>query len=470
MDSGIKFAWNEEYVGQRLLWYPHEEGDRTKPYSEKIWSNVEILPAERLREIQWQRFRKVMTLAYERAEFYRKIWDESGINPSHIKTWDDILKVPIVKKEDFQRNQREFPPFGNAFTVMPNYQMRFWQTSGTTDRPRVWCETKEDWENGSYNFMRCLYGMGVRPGWRAFIAFGYPPFMAFWHSHSGAEMLGCQVVPKGSLPTVAWLDLIRRLGPTAPSFMACTPTYAFRMTEVAQDKGIDPKELGIRILLLAGEPGGCVPATKKYLEGVWGAKVHDVMGSTETGGPIMATCSEQAGMQEPSPHLISDHFLLEILDPTTLQRAEGDEGISCVTSLSSRSGMPAIRFLLGDWVKIDHTTKCSCGRSFPLIVGGVKSRSDDMIIIKGVNVYPSLIENSVRSVKGLAAEYRIKLSKPIPIVMVESRIKDSEERYKELAKELEEDLLKKTSLKFEVQVKDPGELPREEVKSRRIIE
>lgn len=469
MVEGIKFAWNEEYVGKRLLWYPSEEENRTKPYSEKIWSKVETLPSQRLMEIQWEKLRNVINLAYERAEFYRKKWDEAGVNPSSIKSWDDIPKIPIVTKEDFQKNQRDFSPFGNAFIIPPSYQMRFWQTTGTTDEPRIWCETKEDWENGSYNFMRCLYGMGIKPGWRAFIAFGYPPFMAFWHSHAGAEMLGCQVVPKGSLPTIPWLELTRRLGLTAPSFLACTPTYAFRMTEMAQEKGMDLKELGIKILLLAGEPGGSVPATKKYLEEIWGAKIHDVMGSTETGGPIMATCSEQANLMEPSPHFVSDHYLLEILDPTTLQKARDEEGISCVTSLSNRSGMPAIRFLIGDWVKTDHSTKCPCGRSFPLIVGGVKSRFDDMIIIKGVNIYPSLIENSVRAIEGLTVEYRIKLGGTTPVVMVESKLKSSQERYRKLAKALEENLIRKTSLRFEVQLKDPGELPREEVKSKRII-
>jgi len=468
----VKFIWNDEYVGERLCWYPEEEGNRIKPFSDKYWSKIEILSSNRLKEIQWNKFKKVIEIAYNKSGFYKRKWSKAGITPYDIKAWDDLEKIPVVTKEDFENNQREYPPYGDAFTIPTNEQMKYWQTSGTTSKPRIWCETKEDWENGVYNLVRCFYGYGIRPGWRGFISFSYPPFMAFWHCHYAAEMLGCQVVPKGPLSTLAWINIIKNLAlSSVPSFMASTPTYAIRMIEIANSEKIDVKELGIKKIVLGGEPGASIPATKRFIENNFEAEVFDLMGCTETGGPIMFSCKEQALNRYPSLHIVSDQYLVEVVDPYTFNRKEGDikEGVTVITSLGNRTGMPAIRFLVGDWIKIDERKKCVCGRNFPLAIGGVSSRFDDMIIIKGVNVYPSLIENSVRSIEKLSPEYQIRIDGSRVIILVEAKERGDKDLYLKLSKRLEEDPLIKTSLRFNINVVDPGSLPRSETKSKRII-
>ncbi len=265
--SQIKFLWTEENVGKRVGVYPPEEGDRTKPYSEKYWSEIETLPLERIREIQWQRFLNLINFAYKNSPFYYRKWREAKVEPKDIKAWEDIQKIPIVTKYDFQRDQEETPPYGTAFTSPPHTQLKYWQTSGTTAKPRLWTETKEDWENGVFLYSRALYAQGAKPGWRAFVAFSYPPFIAFWLGHSTAEAMGCQVVPKGPMPTQAWLRLIENLAQTnQDSFIMGTPTHMIRHVEVAEREGIDLSKLNIKILSMAGEPGPTNTGNKRYME------------------------------------------------------------------------------------------------------------------------------------------------------------------------------------------------------------
>ncbi|SPD71907.1 putative Phenylacetate-coenzyme A ligase [uncultured Desulfobacterium sp.] len=467
--SSVKFLFTEENVGKRHGVYPDEEQDRTKPYSEKFWSKVETLPIERIREIQMERFRNIVQFAYARSPFYRRIWDNAGIKPEDIRGWDDIRHIPIVTKYDFGDDQKENPPYGTAFTSPPNTQLKYWQTSGTTAKPRLWTETKEDWENGIFLYSRGLYAHGIRPGWRGFFGFSYPPFIAFWLCHSACESMGCQIVPKGPLSTKAWLGLIKNLSTTGvDSFLAATPTFTMRHVEMAEELGINLKELNIKVLTMAGEPGACVPSTKKYLENAWAAKAHDQLGSVETSGPVMYSCAEQAEEENMSDHLNLDSFLVELVDPDTLKPVgDGEPGATVVTALT-RFGMPTIRFLLGDWMTISYE-KCRCGRTLPLAKGGIKARSDDLIIIKGTNIYPSLIENSVRSIEGLSPEYRIRVKRTNAIVMVEAKPGIKKTDYQKLSKILEEDIRDKTSVRLMIEVNPPGTLPREDVKTKRII-
>lgn len=464
----VKFIWTEEMVGARVGVYPPEEGNRAKACSERHWSPVESLPLERIREIQWERFQNLIRFAYERSAFYRRRWDEAGVRPEDIRTWDDIRHIPIVDKYDFGRDQAEHPPYGTAYTSPPNTQLKYWQTSGTTAKPRLWCETKEDWENGIFLYARSLYGHGVRPGWRAFFGFAYPPFIGFWLAHYAAEAMGCQMVPKGPVRTVAWLRLMENLAAEGvDSFLVATPTFALRHIEVAQQEGIDLRKLNIRIVSMAGEPGATIPSTKRYIEDAFGAKAHDILGCVECSGPILFTCAEQAELEEPSDHLNMDYFLVELVDPDTRQPVDGDTGAVVITALQ-RFGQPAIRFFLGDIMTIKYD-RCACGRTLPLVTGGVKARSDDMIIVKGVNVYPSLVENSIHSIEGLGTEWRVKQRLTSATVLVEAEPGVPKERYPELAKRLQDDIKEKTTVTLDVEVLDPGTLPREEGKTKRII-
>lgn len=469
MSAQVKYLWTDEAVGERVGPDVLEEANRARPYSDKFWSGVEALPLERLKEIQLQRLKFLLSYTYERSQFYRELWDRKKLKPSDLKSVKDLAKFPIVTKYDFEKDQAARPPFGTAPTCPPSHHLKYWQTSGTTAKPRIWMDTRQDWENGIFLYSRSLYGHGIRPGWRGFFGFGFPPFIGFWLCFAASEAMGCQVVPKGTLPTAAWLQLMRNIAGTAPSFLCSTPTFAIRQMEAAKEAGIDPAALGIDILTLAAEPGACVPATNRLLTQGWKAKIHDILGVTETSGPILFSCEHQAQMSPVSDHINTDYFIVELLDPVTLEPVpEGSPGTSCVTALG-RFGMPAVRFLVGDYLRVDEHSGCGCGRTLPLAVGGVVARFDDVLYVKGVKLYPSLVETSVRSLPGLGVEYKLQQKGDQVVVLVEAEPGVPENDYPELAKKLQQDIKLKAHLTLPIEVSPPGTFPRLETKTPRII-
>jgi phenylacetate-CoA ligase len=459
--SRVQFSWTDQMTGHRRGYYPREEGNRARPCSDGYWSRVESVSRQRLETIQLRRLQRLLAWVEAKSPFYAARWRAAGARPADVRELADLASFPLVTKDELEQDQRAYPPFGTVATVPPHEQMKLWQTSGTTGLPRLWAETKEDWENGMFLYARSLYAHGVRPGWRALVAFGYPPFIGFWLAHYAAEMMGCQVVPKGPLPTQAWLGLLRRLAGSAPAFMCATPTYAQRQLEVAAAAGVPARELGVRILSLAGEPGACVPATKAALETAWGARVHDIMGSTETSGPVLFTCAEQAALTRPSGHVNADYFVVEVLHPEThLPVGEGEAGVACV--------MPAVRFLHNAYVRLVWT-ECACGRTLPLLAGGVLARADDMLLIKGVNVYPALLENVIRAVRGLSPEYALSRDGGGIEVQVEALPEVGEQDYAALERRVQEAVSAATTLTLPVSVLGTGRLARSETKSRRLL-
>ncbi|MDP9106004.1 MAG: AMP-binding protein [Candidatus Eremiobacteraeota bacterium] len=464
--SGVRFAWNDDAARPRVAFYPPEEGDRTRAQSPTHWSPVESLPRERIEAMQLEKLRALLHYAETNSPFYAARWKEAGIRAAGVDDLGALRRFPIVTKEDFERDQLAQPPFGTVPTTPPGEQMKLWHTSGTAGPARLWTETKEDWENGMYLYARSLFAHGIRPGWRGFFAFGYPPFIGFWLAHYAAEMMGCQVVPKGTLPTEAWLRTLQRLSGSAPAFLCSTPTYAQRQLEAGAQNGIDAASLGLDVLTLAGEPGACVPATKAALERGWHAVVHDIMGSTETSGPLLFTCEEQARLREPSCHANVDYFVLEVLDPATYEpRRDGEQGVLCVTALA-RTGMPAVRFLLNDYVRLEWSA-CACGRTLPLVKGGIATRADDMLIVRGVNLYPALIENVVRGFESLAAEYVIERGASVRISL-EALSNVDPAGYPALAQQVQRAVAAATSLTLPVDVHAPGSLARAETKSKHV--
>lgn len=464
----VKYIWSEEYVGGRMGVEVPEEGDRTRPFSEKYWSEIDILPLSRLREIQLRRLKRLLAFAWDHSPFYRKKWEEHGVKPEDVQTLDDFARFPVILKKDFTRDQTEHPPFGTAHTSPPHTQAKYWQTSGSTGRPTLWSDSKEDLENEIFRFSRFLYSIGIWQGWRIFFGFPFPPFNGFWLLYSATEAMGCQNVPKGSFATTGWLSLIHNLAGTAPTALATTPTFAIRQHEVAKEMGLDLHKLKIDYLLMAGEPGATVPATKKLIEKAWQAKAVDYFGSTENG--IMAfTCGDQVAMEQPSDHLFMDYHIFELLDRETMCPVDpGQPGALCVTSLG-KFGMPCIRYFLGDYVYIDYENRCPCGRTLPLLKGGVHARVDDMIIVKGENIYPSLLEECVRSIKGLSAEYRIRKSLTSAEIYVEALPDVPTGEYAAIAAELKRFIKDKLYVTLDIKVLVPGKLPRDMAKTKRII-
>jgi phenylacetate-CoA ligase len=252
--------------------------------SSPFWNPIlETLPPEKLRELQVRKFRKILKWAYEKSKFHRRLYQEAGLKPGDIRSYEAIARVPKVEKAMMRDIQRKDPyPYGDALCVPLEEVTEFRQTSGTTGTPVYQPDTWQDWEWWSEAWAYLLYAQGYRRADRVFLPFGYNIFVAFWAGHYAAEKIGCEVVPGGVLDTEARILKIQELRANA---MMATPTYVLGMADTARKKlGIDPaKDLSIRKITCAGEPGASIPSTKQRMEQAWGAKVYDHIGATEIG-------------------------------------------------------------------------------------------------------------------------------------------------------------------------------------------
>jgi len=461
--------FTDHFLMERNDIYFPEDGCRCHPFNDRYWSEVESVSLERIKEIQLIRLKNIVKFAYEKSPFYKRLWESRKFHPDDIKHLDDIRKIPPVLKEDYQKDQQENSPFGTLWTTPPNEMPKFWRTSGTTANPRLFGSTWEDLENTVWQTSRALYAQGIRKGWRAFFAFGFSSFQAFWDIMETAQHMGCQVVPKGNLPTRPWLKLIKDLASYGNNFLCCTPTFAFRQAEELQEMGMDPRELNIKKLCVAGEPGYGIPETHKRMKDLWGAEIHDLPGSTETSGTVFFSCQELEKYDPPSDHVLADRYIVELLDEKTLEPVKGDTGLTCVTALG-RFGFPIIRYFMKDVITIKEDFTCCCRRTLPVVIGGIKARVEDMIIVKGVNIIPSAVENIVRSMSILGTEFRIKKTKKGEVeILVESEQKLSSEKREEIEKILEQRFYDVWYVALGARVLDPGTIERRESKTKRVI-
>jgi phenylacetate-CoA ligase len=429
------------------------------------WNPVlETLPAEKLQMLQLKKFKRIIDWAYNNSPFYRKLYRDAGFEPGDIKTRDDIRKIPKTDKGMLREVQSREPfPYGDILAVPLNEVTEFRQTSGTTGTPVYQADTWQDWEWWSECWAYILYAQGYRDTDRVFIPFGYNIFVAFWAGHYAAEKVGCEVVPGGVLDTEARILKMQELKCSA--FMA-TPTYVLGMADTARKMGIDPaKDLSIRRITCAGEPGASIPTTKRRMEDAWGAKVYDHIGATEIGAWSYECTSQPGGL-----HVNEGFFLIEIEDVETGEIIEepGRSGKMVVTALD-RIGKPCIRFDSKDVIQwADHG--CDCGRTFRVIKGGVIGRTDDITKVKGVLLAPTAIEEVVRSMPELGNDYQVTVSKKgdIDDILLEIEFNTGyEAKREEVLNRLKDFLRVKVNLGFRIVVHPFGSLPRYEVKSKR---
>jgi len=430
---------------------------------QEYWNPVlETLPKEKLKILQFKKFKRILTWAYTRSKFHRALYDKAGLTPDDIRTFEDIKKIPKVEKSMMRGIQNKDPfPYGDALCVPLEEVSTFRQTSGTTGQPVYQPDTWQDWEWWSECWSFILWAQGYRPSDRVFLPFGYNIFVAFWAGHYAAEKLGCEVVPGGVLDTQSRILKIQELKATA---MMATPTYVLNMADVAKNKmGIDPAALSINKITCAGEPGAGIPSTKKRIQEAWDAKVFDHSGATEIGAWSYECRKQPCGM-----HVNEAMFLVEIEDPVTGEIIEepGRKGKMVITALD-RIAQPCIRFDSKDIIEWDSES-CSCGRTFRLIRGGVLGRADDITKVKGVLISPAAIEEVVRSITGLGDEFEVIVDKQGDA----DRIKLKVELLPEVVRGSVETILKdqlrlKTNLGYQIEFYDYGTLPRYEVKAKR---
>jgi phenylacetate-CoA ligase len=433
---------------------------------EQYWNPVlETLPREKLQQFQLKKFKNILKWAYENSPFYRSLYKSAGLEPGDIKTLDDIRKVPKTEKSMLREAQGVEPyPYGTILSVPIEQVTEYRQTSGTTGQPVYHPETWQDWEWSAESWAYALYAQGYRDYDRVFLPFGYSINIAFWAGHYAAEKIGCEVVPGGVLDTEARILKMKELKATA--FMA-TPTYILGMADVARKKlGLDPaKDLNIKRITAAGEPGACIPATKKRMEEMWGAKVYDQVGATEI-GHWGFECQAQAGL-----HVLEAFHLVEIEDiETGATITEPGKRGSMVITTFDRFAHPCLRFDSKDIIEWSPIERCECGRTFRLLKGGVVGRADDITKVKGVLLAPTAIEEVVRDIPELGDEYEVIVTKRGDIDDIALKVEinpDFKRNASAIEQKLVQQLRLKTGLRYSLEFHDYGTLPRYDVKAKR---
>jgi phenylacetate-CoA ligase len=352
------------------------------------------------------KLRRQVAWAWERSPFYRRTWEAAGVSPATLRSLDDLPRFPVVQKSELRAAQAAHPPFGDYLCVEPGEVARIHGTSGTTGRPTVFGVGRDDWARVGEAHARILWGAGLRPDDRILICSFFSLYLGSWGALAGGERLGATMFPFGAgvpgqtLMAVQWA---RELRPTA---FYGTPSYALHFAETARRAGIDPKRLGFRTLVFSGEPGAGIPATKRQIEETFGGACLD-MGSMAEMTPWMTNgeCRRRTGM-----HLWQDLVYTQVCDPATWAPVPpGAEGTPVYTHLE-RTSQPMIRLVSGDRARWTDAP-CPCGRTYPRLPDGLYGRIDDMLVVRGENVYPSAIEDVLRAVEGFGGEFRVIVSR-----------------------------------------------------------
>ncbi len=420
--------------------------------------SVETLPRKALETLQIEKLCSMLEQIYGRNRFYTDKFNAAGIHPDSIQTLDDLKRLPLTSKSELVQAQSDALPFGSNTTFEESAYSRFHQTSGTTGTPLRVLDTPESWDWWGRCWGHVLAGAGLTENDRMFVPFSFGPFIGFWAAVEGAQKINALMIPGGGRDSLQRLHLMKELGATA---MCCTPTYALRLAEVAQESSFDLSEIPLRTLIHAGEPGANVPATKVRIESVWNAKCYDHAGASEIGAH-----SFECEVQPNGTHVTESEFIVEVLNPETLEPVPaGEQGELIITNLG-RIGYPVIRYRSGDLVVLNQQ-KCTCGRSFARFEGGVIGRADDMVVVRGVNIFPSAVENLVRQCESVE-EFRITVTTDREMGNLAIELELSKNANPESArKTVDQTIQNGLSLRPEITLVPSGSLPRFEMKAKR---
>ena len=371
----------------------------------------------------------------------------------NLRSLADLKRLPFTNKREFVEDQLANPPFGQNLTYPLNHYVRLHQTSGTTGQPLKILDTQESWDWWADCWTTVYEAAGVTRDDIVYLAFNFGPFIGFWSAYEGAKRLGALTVPGGGMDSLQRLRAMQEVGATV---LVCTPSYALRLAEVAREHKIDHGQFSIRVTIHAGEPGASIPATRQRIERAWRARVYDHAGMTEMGA-FGFSCSEQSGV-----HVNEGEFIAEIIDPKSGEPVQpGEIGELVLTNLG-RWGYPALRYRTGDLVRHGGSS-CSCGRSFLFLPGGVLGRADDMLVVRGVNVYPSALADILHRFPEVQ-EYRIIVTRAGVMDEIMLQVECPQELVSRLAEELHVAL----NLRVPIETVEFGSLPRFEMKSRRV--
>jgi phenylacetate-CoA ligase len=416
---------------------------------------TETLKREQLRELQLRRVQELFEEILPRNAFYTTKFGAKR----QITSWDDFRKLPFTQKSEIAEDQLFTPPFGTNVTYSLDKYVKLHQTSGTTGKaPIRVLDTEESWDWWARCWGHVYRGAGVGPGDRVFFAFSFGPFIGFWAAYEGTRKIGAMTIPGGGMQTDQRLQSMLDNDVTV---LCCTPTYALRMAELAEQMGIDLAGSSIHATVHAGEPGASVPGVRARIEQAFGAQCHDHTGMTELGATGF-TCQEQNGV-----HMIESEFVFEVIDPLTLEPVpEGGQGELVATNLG-RAGMPLIRYRTGDLARLDPTL-CGCGRTFARLAGGILGRADDMVVVRGVNIFPSAIEGVLREFPEVS-EFRIEVYSNRAMVELKVLLDPQPGADNGLAERVGSRLNDRLLLRVPCELVPSGSLPRFELKAQRVV-
>ncbi|MDI6913296.1 MAG: phenylacetate--CoA ligase [Desulfitobacteriaceae bacterium] len=435
-------------------------GNGYAPYWDE---ELETMPREKIKELQLKLLQETVELAYHNSDYYRTTFAAAGVSPENLHSLDDLKKFPFIDKKILRKRQEVVPPYGDLVCVPHDDLVYLSASSGSTGVPTASPFTWQDFEDWQDYEARLFWSSGLRPtdiychSLQFTLFVGGPDVV-------GAMKVGALSIWAGAIPSERLLDIFQKWKPTA---IWTTPSYAWYLGETAQGQGVDPmRDLAVRRIFVAGEPGGSIPETRQRIEALWGAELYDYYGLSDIFGACAGMCEAKNGL-----HWAEDHILVEVLNPDTGEEVkEGERGELVITSLRKKA-RPLIRFRTGDIVS--HTTEpCSCGRTH-LRLHGIHGRVDDMLIIRGVNVFPSDIEKVVRQNEDLTGEYRLVVNEEKHLAVLTVEVEQAE-GYNASADRLEHevvsDIFKILGIKPRVKILPPNTLERATHKAKRVFD
>ena len=396
------------HAAEAAVWPPAYDSSYRPPDGAPYWDRArETMSEDERAAVILRKVQAVMDWAWERAPFYRAHWSAAGLEPGDVTSLDDFARVPTISKADLRADQAAHPPFGSYLCVDPSEIFHVHGTSGTSGRPTAFAWTRDDHERIAEAHARIMWSFGLRPSDMVFVGSIFSLYVGSWGALAGIERLGAAAFPFGAgvpgmtLQAVSWMQQMK------PTAFYGTPSYAMRIAETARAEAIDPRSLGLRLMFFSGEPGAGIPATKRLIEETFGAICID-SGSMGEVTPWMniTECEHRTGM-----HLWQDIVYAELLDPATMRPLPyGATGTPVYTQLERR-GQPMIRLISGDQAEWTNDP-CPCGRTYPRFPRGIIGRIDDMLVVRGENIYPSAIEDVLHTFDELGTEFEIVITRP----------------------------------------------------------
>ncbi len=411
---------------------------------------------ETLRAQQLEQLRALIRAVRPANAFYETKLSAAGIDATIASLEDFTARCPFTTKDELVADQSAHAPYGSNLTFPVEQYTRIHQTSGTTSQPLRWLDTPESWQSMLESWKAVYRAASVSSADRALFAFSFGPFIGFWMAYEAAAQMGCLCFPGGGLTSATRLRILLE---NEVTLLCCTPTYALRLAEVAAQEGINLSASKLKTIIVAGEPGGSIPATRERIESAWpNAKVFDHHGMTEVGPVTHEWPPEKNNLQ-----IIDTAYLAEIVHPETNQPvANGEEGELILTTLT-RTAMPLLRYRTGDLVRPE-----THGAAL-ILRGGILGRADDMVIIRGVNIYPSAFEHILRPFDAVA-EYQVVISQQTEMAELRLRIEPQPDAdAATLAEQITDTLRTQLNLRIPVEIVAPETLPRFELKAKRWI-